>query len=127
MDQFVARRREIAKIYDQELNGNQYFETISPPPNSNSVYHLYPLLLRDEYMNFKKVIFMKLKELGLGVQVHYMPVYFHPYYQKLGFKKGLCPLAEQFYIKEISIPMFPGLTDEQISEVCQILNSFELN
>ena len=53
----------------------------------------------------------------MGVQVHYIPVYKQPYYQNLGFKKDLCPVCEEFYKKEMSIPMYPTLTDEDIEFV----------
>lgn len=125
-DKFVSRRREIAKIYDQELSNLKYFDTISEPQDSFSAYHLYPVLIKDKFSNKKKDIFNKLREKGLGVQVHYIPVYFHPYYQQLGFKKGLCPVSEKFYEKEISIPMFPAMNDAQIQEVCSILKNFQL-
>ena len=55
-------------------------------------------------------VFEGLQKAGIGVQVHYIPVYMHPYYQGLGYKKGICPLAEEFYESEISIPIYPGLS-----------------
>ena len=85
--------------------------------NNESAYHLYPILLKDEYKSKKEGIFSRLRANGLGVQVHYIPVYLQPYYQNLGFKKGECPVCEDFYQREISIPMFPTLTDEDINFV----------
>ncbi|GAI87234.1 unnamed protein product [marine sediment metagenome] len=60
-----------------------------------------------------------MREKGLGVQVHYMPVYLQPYYQKLGFKKGTCPVAEDFYEKEISIPLYPSMKNEDVNYVIE--------
>ena len=117
LDIFVKKRREIAQKYDKSFKGNKYFEFIKEEPNVNSSYHLYPLLLKKDYEDRKKEIFNRLREEGLGVQVHYIPVYLQPYYQKLGYNKGLCPVAENFYHKEISIPMYPAMHNEDIDYV----------
>ena len=62
----------------------------------------------------------------MGVQVHYIPVYLQPYYQKLGYKKGLCPVAENFYRSEISIPIYPAMDDEDVEYVIKtIFNVFD--
>ena len=58
-------------------------------------------------------MFTALRSAGIGVQVHYLPVYLHPYYEKLGYKKGLCPNAEVFSASELSIPLFPAITRAQ--------------
>ena len=74
-------------------------------------------MLKDKFVKSKKEIFAKLSASGLGVQVHYIPVYKQPYYQKLGFKMDLCPVCEEFYKRELSIPMYPTLSDEDIEFV----------
>ena len=84
-----------------------------------SSYHLYPILLEDEYKDHKKEIFLKLRNEGLGVQVHYIPVYLQPYYQKLGYKKHSCPVSEDFYHREISIPMYPDMDNEDVDYVIE--------
>lgn len=117
LDKFVQRRREIAKIYDLAFEGNPYFKTIAEKDCCESSYHLYPILIEDEYLDKKKEIFSKLREEGLGVQVHYIPVYLQPYYQKLGYKKYSCPLSENFYHREISIPMYPTLSNDDLDFV----------
>jgi len=65
----------------------------------------------------KREIFAKLRKEGLGVQVHYIPVYLQPYYKSLGYQKGLCPVSEDFYQKEISIPMFPAMINDDVDHV----------
>ena len=65
----------------------------------------------------KREIFGKLRLEGLGVQVHYIPVYLQPYYQKLGYRRGSCPVSEDFYHREISIPMYPALSDGDVNQV----------
>ncbi|MDR2623050.1 MAG: UDP-4-amino-4,6-dideoxy-N-acetyl-beta-L-altrosamine transaminase [Methanobrevibacter sp.] len=117
LDDFVKRRRGIAKTYDEIFENNPFFDTILENENGRSSYHLYPILLKDEYKNKKREMFSKLREEGLGVQVHYIPVYLQPYYHDLGYKKGICPCSEEFYKKEISIPMYPSLSDEDVEYV----------
>ena len=117
LDSFVKSRRRIAKIYDEIFEDNPYFDVTIEKENRQSAYHLYPILLKDKFVNHKKEIFSKLRQGGLGVQIHYIPVYKQPYYQNLGFNDNLCPVCEEFYKKEMSIPMYPTLTDEDIDFV----------
>lgn len=115
LNSFLKRRREIAVIYDKAFTDNLYFDVIEELKDLQSAYHLYPILLKNPKK--KKIIFETLRKKGIGVQVHYIPVYFHPYYQSIGYKKGLCPKAELFYQKEISIPMYPNLNKKDIKYV----------
>lgn len=123
LDSFVKARRKIANTYNELFEGNPYFDVTIEKENRESAYHLYPILLKDNLVKNKKEIFAKLRVNGLGVQVHYIPVYKQPYYQKLGFKNDLCPVCEEFYAKEMSIPMYPTLTDEDIEFVNETLNN----
>jgi dTDP-4-amino-4,6-dideoxygalactose transaminase len=127
LKEFIKIRRFITHIYNLEFNNNQYFDTQLITEQSESAYHLYPILLKESYKNKKREIFEELRNNGLGVQVHYIPVYFHPYYKELGYKLGICPNAESFYQKEISIPIYPSMTNEQVSLVIKtilgVLNS----
>ena len=123
IDQFIKRRREIARTYQEAFQGNEFFDL--PPEAEQSFWksscHLYPIRLKDRYKKKKKMIFHRLKELGLGVQVHYIPVYWQPLYQQLGYQKGLCPKAEDFYEREISIPLYPAMRDEDVNFIIKIL------
>lgn len=126
LKKFVRRRREIARIYEESFEGNPNFQTINCE-NSESSYHLFPILLKDEYKSRKSDIFNKLRNEGLGVQVHYIPVYLHPYYKDIGYHAGSCPTSEEFYQKEISIPIYPAMTDEDVDYVIKTLkNVFKL-
>ena len=116
-DRFIKRRRVIAKIYDKNFCANPYFDIPKERKYVSSAYHIYPIRLKGNLKNKRKEIFQALRKKGLGVQVHYMPVYLHPYYQKLGYKEGLCVNAEDFYASAISIPLFPSLNDSQIKYV----------
>ena len=66
-------------------------------------------------------IFKELKESGIGVNVHYMPIYLHPYYQQLGYKKGLCPNSETAYESMITLPCYPLLKEDDLKYICNKL------
>ena len=112
INSFIQKRHQIAKRYNDELKhlpltlpaqGNEHY----------SSYHLYIIRLKlDAIQKSHKEIFEWLIHEGLGVNLHYIPVYHHPYFKKLGFKKGYCPEAENYYREAISIPIYFGLSDE---------------
>ena len=114
LDSFVERRREIVDIYHKAFRDNPYFDIPFEKDYAYSSYHLYPIRLKDRYKTKKRDIFTKLREKKISVQVHYIPVYFQPYYQDIGYEKEICPIAENFYYKEISIPVSPSLCDKDI-------------
>ncbi len=117
LDKFIQRRREIVEIYEGAFGDNDFFDLPAEKAYAKSSWHLYPVRLKNRYKEKKKEIFAKLREKGLGVQVHYIPVYWQPYYQELGYKKGICPNAEDFYQREISIPLYQSMNDEDIQYV----------
>lgn len=126
LGRFVERRRKIAEIYNDTFDGNPYFDLPSEKDYAHSSYHLYPIKLKEQYKSAKKEIFSELRENGLGVQVHYIPIYWQPYYQGLGYKKGLCPNAEHFYSRELSIPIYPAMTDKDVKNtISSILNTLK--
>lgn len=126
LDKFVERRKKIAKTYNATFDNTPFFKTITEKKDCDSSYHLFPILIENEFKDKKSEIFRKLRENGLGVQVHYIPVYLQPYYQELGYKKGLCPISEDFYHREISIPMYPAMENEDVDYVIdKIFNVFE--
>lgn len=120
LDGFIARRREIAARYDQAFSD---WEEVEPSPDSaeGSSRHLYVLRLRGPLAKKRREIFRALRESGIGAQVHYIPVYWHPLYQDLGYKRGLCPQAEDFYQSIISLPIYPALTKAHQEEVIKLL------
>ena len=126
LDPFVERRRAIAELYNKAFNDNPHFDIPYEKKYAISSYHLYPIRLKNAYKDKKIIIFSKLRERGLGIQTHYIPVYWHPYYRNLKYKKGLCPVAEDFYQREISIPVYPGMTNGNINYVIQtVLNTIK--
>lgn len=113
IDFFLEERKKIAERYSIAFAGCS--NLFCPPTDSaisKSSWHLYVVRLIGEKRGKRAVFFKRLKEAGIGVQVHYIPVYFHPYYQQLEYKKGLCPKAEQFYESIISLPIYPGLKEK---------------
>jgi dTDP-4-amino-4,6-dideoxygalactose transaminase len=117
LDEFVARRRSLARRYDDKLEGLP----LSRPwqhPDSASSWHLYIVRL-DLTRNSidRRAVFEALRARGVGVNLHYMPVYLQPHYRRLGFAPGLCPEAERYYDEAISIPLFATLEEAQQDHV----------
>jgi UDP-4-amino-4,6-dideoxy-N-acetyl-beta-L-altrosamine transaminase len=121
LDEFISKRHAVAKRYDQLL---QALPMVIPwqHADSYSSYHLYVIRLKlNETRKTQRQLYTALWAAGVGVNLHYIPVYRQPYYEQMGFKVGYCPEAEQYYSEAISIPMFPGLTGEQQDFVVQAL------
>jgi dTDP-4-amino-4,6-dideoxygalactose transaminase len=117
LNAFVAKRQALASAYNQALKG---LPLITPwqHPDSISSYHLYPVqLIHSEGGPKHKQFFEAMKLAGIQVNMHYIPVYLHPYFEKLGFKRGYCPSAEDYFKKTISIPLYVGLTKIQFEKV----------
>lgn len=120
LDAFIAKRRDIARRYDAAFAGWPELEPRSGRVE-DSAWHLYVIRLRGKLAAKRREVFQALRKGGLGVQVHYIPVYWHPLYEKLGYRRGLCPKAESYYESEISLPIFPDLTTAQQDEVIATL------
>jgi UDP-4-amino-4,6-dideoxy-N-acetyl-beta-L-altrosamine transaminase len=121
LDAYVARRHQLAKRYDQMLTN---LPVITPwqHPDGYSGLHLYVIRLQlDKITKSHRQVFEELRLLGVGANLHYIPVHTQPYYQSMGFKRGDFFHAEQYYAEAISLPMFQTLTDEQQHEVVQTL------
>ncbi len=108
LDSFIERRRAIADRYDAAFAEVEAIVTPYQMPGCNSGWHLYMIQVED-----RKNVFDQMRSAGIGVNVHYIPVYQHPYYQQNGYHKCCCANAEQFYSRAISLPIFPELTEEQ--------------
>jgi UDP-4-amino-4,6-dideoxy-N-acetyl-beta-L-altrosamine transaminase len=111
IDEFVIRRRELALRYTAALTG---LPLILPQerPDCRSAYHMYVIRLQmNRISRSRREVFDALREKGIGVNVHYIPVHTHPYYQKLGFGPGDYPEAEQYYAETITLPLYPTLSD----------------
>lgn len=123
LDKFIKARKKIANVYNKALK--KFSDKITLPSDDkdfSSSWHIYVIRLKDEFIKRRPGIFKKLREAGIGVQVHYLPVYLHPYYQSLGYKKGICPKAELYYESAISLPIFPDLSLKDQNFVIKNLN-----
>jgi UDP-4-amino-4,6-dideoxy-N-acetyl-beta-L-altrosamine transaminase len=130
LGKFIRARRAIAAYYDKTLAGERALELPKEPKGYESAYHLYVIRLRLERLTAGRAqIFDALRHEGLGVQVHYIPVHYQPYYRHRGYKPGLCPNAEAYYERVISIPVFPGLTPalrkQVVARLCRVLRRYE--
>ena len=117
LGEFVRRRQEIARFYSEALSDIEGIELPTVPAGNESAWHLYPIRVRDAAR--RRALFEELRKQRLGVQVHYIPVYWHPFYQNLGYKRGLCPVAEDLYQRLISLPMYPRMTGSDMREVAE--------
>ena len=115
---FSARRKEIIAMYDAAFADMPEIQVQKEIPESDTTRHLYILRLHLEKLNCtRREFFDALYAENTRPQVHYLPVYWHSYYEKLGYEKGLCPNAEQYYESSMSIPLYYGLTDEDVQDV----------
>lgn len=121
LDAFVARRHELARRYD-DLLADLPLTTPWQHPDSYSGLHLYVIRLNlDQIERTHREVFEALRELGVGVNLHYIPVHTQPYYLRMGFKVGDFPESERYYSEAISLPMFHTLTESQQDEVVAAL------
>lgn len=116
LGRFLARRRHIAERYTAAFSHCGALLTPVVRPDVEPGWHLYVVRLAGDPA-LRRPFFERLRALGLAVQVHYIPVYYHPYYASLGFVRGLCPVAEDFYRRAISLPLFPLMTDAEVDRV----------
>lgn len=122
LDEFVGVRQSIAKKYNAALA----FLPVTIPwqdPDSYSSFHLYVIQLKtDEIKKTRLEVFEGMRALGIGVNIHYIPIYHQPFFQeRYGFEPGYCPVAEAYYEQAISLPMYPALTDEDFNYVISSL------
>ena len=116
LDDFLHVRDEIAKYYDERFRGNKLFSTISLEPNTTSSRHLYPIILSPALQCPKEDIFTEIQERGLGVQVHYKPIYQNSFYKEK-FGETRLYVSDDFYRSEISIPCHQEMSMEDAAFV----------
>ncbi len=121
IDRFIARRREIVQKYNQALKEVDGLIIPFEQEYNKSAWHIYPLQFDLEKLGkTRKQIFDSLREEGIGVQVHYVPLHLQDFYQKaFGYQPGDFPKVEKYYQREITLPLFPKMTDAQVEEVVE--------
>lgn len=126
LDRFVNLRRKITKLYNEAFADLE--EKIILPCEFSSVKsscHLYVIRLMPQRGTKAKRgrVFDYLRKNGIGSQIHYIPVYAHPYYRKLGYRAGTCPVAEEYYNGSISLPLYPSLTGPEIKKTIKVVRN----
>lgn len=117
---FSRRRKEIVKRYDEVFSGMPALFVQREIPESDTTRHLYILRLMPEKLRIdRKGFFAALAAENVCCNVHYIPTYYFPYYEKLGYKRGLCPNAEKLYEEIISLPLYYAMSDEDVESVIE--------
>jgi len=115
---FSARRKEIVARYNEAFANNDAIIVQEEIPQSDTTRHLYILRLNPEKLTInRREFFDALAAENVICNVHYIPVYYFPHYEKLGYKKGLCPKAEKLYDEMITLPLYYGMSDEDVEDV----------
>lgn len=117
IDEFVARRRELAAAYDRQLAGLPLLLPYQDP-DTRSAFHLYVIQTDTKRGGVdRRTLFDRLRAAGIGVNVHYIPVHLQPYYRRLGFREGQFPISEAYYANALSLPLYFDLSDAQQEQV----------
>ncbi len=117
---WLARRREIAAAYTSTLSRFSWVRPVAVRPDVEHAWHLYPVRVA----RGRSEVFAALRQAGIGVNVHYVPVHLHPYYRRrFGTGPGLCPVAEAAYQELLSLPIFPAMTDADVERVLETLDA----
>ncbi|MER7862121.1 aminotransferase class V-fold PLP-dependent enzyme [Amycolatopsis japonica] len=119
--EFKKRRAEIHARYTAALSSVDGVLTPAVREGADPVWHLYPLRVLE---GRRRALFDHLRGKGIGVQVNYIPAYWHPVFEDLGYRRGMCPNAELYYSQELSLPLFPALTDADVDRVIDEVHGF---
>jgi perosamine synthetase len=123
LDRFVELRKEYAAQYDAAFSQIPEIKTPFQQNSRQSSWHLYVIQLELEFLTVNRnQIYDALIAENIGVQVHYIPVYLHPYYQELGYAKGQCIKAEKLFERMLSLPLFPAMTSADVQDVITAVN-----
>lgn len=115
LEGFLEKRRDYADLYDRLLEGIDGVVAPYQSEYSRSAWHLYVIKLDSGKPELgRREVFEALRKRNIGVNVHYIPVYYHPYYREIGYEKGLCPVAEALYENIITLPLYPTMEPEDI-------------
>lgn len=128
IDRFIRRRKEVTRQYNEAFRDLPEIILQREILQSDSCRHLYIIQLALERLNCtRRQFFDAMSAENIQCQIHYVPVYWFPYYQHLGYKKGLCPKAEKVYKGIMSIPLYPKMTDQDVKDVIDAVNKLVEN
>lgn len=118
LESFIQRRKEIVARYDEAFSKIPELYVQQEIPESDTVRHLYILRIRPERLTRnRREFFDAMAAENICCNVHYIPVYYHPYYEGLGYRRGLCPQAEKLYEEMMSLPLYYAMTDQDVEDV----------
>ena len=124
LDKFVGLRRNFAKQYSDAFKNVEGIIVPHQNVDGNSAWHIYVTQLELEKFSIgRKEFFAELLKCSIGPNVHYIPVYYHPYYQELGYKKGICPKAEALYDRMLTLPLFAKMEQNEVDYVINMTKS----
>jgi len=119
LDFFKKRRREIVAKYNNAFAGMKFLKTPTEPENVSSCFHLYAVQIDFTALGKTRTqVMQEFREKGIGTQVHYIPVPAQPFYKETyGYKDGDYPIAEKYYEQELSLPLYPGMSDDDVDYI----------
>lgn len=120
LGRFRARRAALVARYNTLLAGLPGLTLPAQRPYTSPSWHLYPVRIGD---GRRRAVYERMRAAGIGVQVNYLPAYWHPVFEDLGYRRGLCPAAEAYYAEQLSLPLFPDLTDAEQDRVVDCLTT----
>ena len=113
LDAFVKTRRKIAAFYKECFKDIKDIECLTERKYAKSSWHIFPVRIKRK----RDMVFDGLRRRGIGANLHYIPIYLHPYYRDLGYKKGICPKAEEYYSQTITLPLYTAMLNSQAKTV----------
>jgi dTDP-4-amino-4,6-dideoxygalactose transaminase len=116
---FVKRRREIAQFYKREFSTINNIVCLNERKYAMSSWHIFPIRVK----RHRDKIFNYLRSQNIDVNLHYIPVYLHPHYRNLGYRKSLCPVAERYYEQALTLPLYPKMSDSDVKKVVRFVRS----
>jgi len=118
LDRFLARREAIAERYLAALKDVPGFTLPQVVPDARHAWHIFPVLVESQRLSADRAtVYAALRAENIGVTLHYVPAYWHPYYAARGYTRGLCPVAEDGAERLLTLPIFPGMTDQDVADV----------
>jgi dTDP-4-amino-4,6-dideoxygalactose transaminase len=119
LEAMQARRADIAARFTAAFAKDPALQVPGVAPNAGMAWHIYPLRIRPEHLTIDRDEFIEaLKARNIGTSVHFIPVHYHPYYRdRFGWRRGMFPAAEDYFAREISLPLYPSMTDEDVADV----------
>lgn len=120
IDGFIEKRREIVNIYNEAFKEIKGIHIPYEDQGRKSGYHIYVIRLNFEHIKANRnEVYEALIGENIGANVHYIPVYYHPYYKELGYEKGICPVTENVYEQILTLPLYPAMTQEDVESVIE--------